>query len=106
MCIRDRGYITLTTHNYQAKQINDSKLNNLTTKLHRFKCGVQGEFPQYSYPADEILEIKPGAQVMFLKNDSSAEKRYYNGKIGKVLNINDTHICLLYTSLPYLRQPE
>jgi hypothetical protein len=88
----EEGYITLTTHNYQAKQINDSKLNNLTTQLQRFKCEVQGEFPQYSYPADEILEIKPGAQVMFLKNDSSAEKRYYNGKIGKVLNINDTHI--------------
>ena len=84
------GYITLTTHNYQSQQINDSKLDKLKTKSHRFKAEVKGEFPEYSYPTDPELELKVGAQVMFVKNDT--EKRFYNGKIGKIININDETI--------------
>ena len=84
------GYITLTTHNYQSQQINDSKLGRLNTKSHRFKAEVKGEFPEYSYPTDPELELKVGAQVMFVKNDT--EKRFYNGKIGKITNINDETI--------------
>ncbi|MFW6369951.1 MAG: ATP-dependent DNA helicase, partial [Bacteroidota bacterium] len=91
----EQGYITLTTHNYQAKQINESRLQKLNTKLFRFQCIVEGEFPAISYPADEVLEIKTGAQVMFLKNDLSPEKRYYNGKLGKVVNILDDQISVL-----------
>jgi GTPase SAR1 family protein len=86
------GYITLTTHNYQSQQINDSKLAKLSTKSHRFKAVVQGEFPEYSYPTDLDLELKVGAQVMFVKNDISAEKRFYNGKIGKIISIGDDEI--------------
>ena len=84
------GYITLTTHNYQSQQINDSKLVKLNTKSHRFKAEVKGEFPEYSYPTDPELELKVGAQVMFVKNDT--EKRFYNGKIGKITNIYDETI--------------
>jgi len=84
------GYITLTTHNYQSQQINDSKLGKLNTKPHRFKAEVQGEFPEYSYPTDQELELKVGAQVMFVKNDT--EKRFYNGKIGKVTNIDENAV--------------
>ncbi len=91
----EEGYITLTTHNHQAKQLNDARLQNLKTKLHRFTCSVEGDFPDSSYPADEILELKTGAQVMFLKNDSTAEKRYYNGKIGKVTKVNKDEIEVL-----------
>jgi len=86
------GYITLTTHNYQSQQINESKLGTLKTKSHRFKAEVQGEFPEYSYPTDQELELKVGSQVMFVKNDISAEKRFYNGKIGKITSINDDTI--------------
>lgn len=89
------GYITLTTHNYQSQQINDSKLGELKTKAHRFKAEVQGEFPEYSYPTDQELELKVGAQVMFVKNDLSPEKRFYNGKIGKILTIGDDEIEVL-----------
>lgn len=88
----EEGYITLTTHNYQSQQINDSKLGTLTTKLHRFKAEVKGEFPEYSYPTELELELKVGAQVMFVKNDISPEKRYYNGKIGKITGIDDAII--------------
>lgn len=86
------GFITLTTHNYQAQQINSAKLQKLEGKKHKFKCSVEDDFPEYSYPADEVLELKIGAQVMFLKNDSSGERRYYNGKIGKVVQINEETI--------------
>ncbi len=86
------GYITLTTHNYQSQQINDTKLGKLKTKSYRFIAEVQGEFPEYSYPTDPELELKVGAQVMFVKNDLSPEKRFYNGKIGKIINIIDGEI--------------
>jgi GTPase SAR1 family protein len=85
----EEGYITLTTHNYQSQQINDSKLTELKTKSHNFTAKVEGEFPEYSYPTDQELKLKVGAQVMFVKNDLSPEKRYYNGKIGKITAIDD-----------------
>ena len=88
----EEEYITLTTHNYQAQQINQSKLKELTTKAHSFEANVYDEFPEYLYPTDFKLVLKTGAQVMFVKNDTSPEKRYYNGKIGKVIHINDDFI--------------
>ena len=57
-----------------------------------FEPEVTGTFPEYTYPADEILTIKEGAQIMFLKNDVSLEKRYYNGMIGEVVAVNDSEI--------------
>jgi hypothetical protein len=83
------GYITLTTHNYQSKNINDRKLELLSTKAHRFSAEINGEFPEYSFPADPELELKTGAQVMFVKNDLSGKKQFFNGKIGKIVDIED-----------------
>lgn len=82
------GYITLTTHNYQAQRINDRQLSLLTGLPVTFKAEVSGNFPETAYPADMELTLKPGAQVMFIKNDSSPEKRYFNGKIGVVVSVN------------------
>ena len=56
---------------------------SLPGKPYHFRAEVTGTFPEYTYPADEILTIKEGAQIMFLKNDVSLEKRYYNGMIGE-----------------------
>ena len=83
------GYITLTTHNYQSHDINDSKLEKLPAKVRRYTAKVEGEFPEFSYPTDFELSIKIGAQVMFVKNDISREKLFYNGKIGSVVNIEE-----------------
>ncbi len=94
------GYITLTTHNYQSQQINGLKLGLLKTKLHQFVAQVEGEFPEYSYPTDPELGLKVGAQVMFVKNDSSAGKEYYNGKIGKIVNIIDDLVQVLCPGEP------
>lgn len=85
----DEGFITLTTHNYQAQGINEAKLNKLKGKAQTFKAKVDGDFPEGTYPTEFELTIKVGAQVMFVKNDSSYEKLYYNGKIGTVTNIDD-----------------
>ncbi|MEG2276545.1 MAG: HRDC domain-containing protein [Odoribacter sp.] len=83
------GYITLTTHNYQAQQINKQKLDRLEGRAYCFKAEVRDDFPDYSFPTDEHLVLKKGAQVMFVKNDSSPEKRYYNGKIGRITMISE-----------------
>ena len=88
----EEGYITLTTHNHQAQRINDVKMAELSTRAYSFKAEVKDNFPTYSYPTEETLVLKQGAQVMFVKNDSSPEKRYYNGKIGKITAINDRSI--------------
>ena len=66
----------------------------LDETLHRFDASISGNFPEYSYPTEVQLELKKGAQVMFVKNDPSSEKRYYNGKIGHVVEIVDDIILV------------
>lgn len=85
----DEGYISLTTHNYQSQAINENKLKQLKTSPHNYTAEVKGEFPEYSYPTDFELILKVGAQVMFVKNDISREKLFYNGKIGKIVLIEE-----------------
>ncbi|MBR4468202.1 MAG: helix-turn-helix domain-containing protein [Bacteroidales bacterium] len=87
---KDReGYITLTTHNYQADQINESKLEAIKEKSLIFNAEVHGTFPENTYPTKEELELKVGAQVMFVKNDPNPEKAYYNGKIGMLVGYDE-----------------
>ncbi len=83
------GYITLCTHNAQAHRINGSKLKDLPSKAKQFIAHVEGNFPEYSFPTDYELQLKIGAQVMFVKNDPDPEKRFYNGKIGQVASIKE-----------------
>ncbi|MFN0213217.1 MAG: helix-turn-helix domain-containing protein [Saprospiraceae bacterium] len=80
----EQPYITLTAHNASAQEINSEKLAAIEQQLLAFKAAIEGDFPAYAYPADEIFECKLDAQVMFLKNDMNREKRFYNGKIGKI----------------------
>lgn len=89
---KEEGYIRLTTHNYQAQQVNDRELASLPGRAYSFRAEIENNFPEYSYPTDEILTIKDGAQIMFLKNDASFEKRYYNGMLGEVVKVNDKGI--------------
>ena len=88
------GYIRLTTHNATAQRLNESKLSALKTKPHTFKANIEGTFPEYAYPTDAELVLKENAQVMFIKNDSSPEKRYYNGKVGVVKSIDGEDIVV------------
>lgn len=82
----DDDVIRLTTHNAQADKVNESKLEALPGDAVTFGADITGEFPENSYPADEVLTLKKGAQVMFIRNDSDAG--FYNGKIGKVTDIS------------------
>jgi hypothetical protein len=90
------GYIILTTHNAGAENINRQKLAKLNSKLYSYDAEVQGDFAPYNFPAPAKLQLKEGAQVMFLKNDSSFRKQYYNGKIGVVTELNKEHIEVLF----------
>ncbi len=86
------GYITLTTHNNRANSINDEQLNKITSKSRNYSAKIKGKFNEYAYPTKEKLKLKVGAQVMFIKNDSSFEKRYYNGKIGTIILLEDDKV--------------
>lgn len=86
---KEEGYIRLTTHNHQAQQVNDHELSLLPEKAFNFQAKITGNFPEYAYPADEKLTLKAGAQIMFIKNDNSTDKRYYNGMIGEVVKVNE-----------------
>ena len=77
-------YITLTTHNYKADKINKDALDRLKGKSHKYSATVEGDFAENTYPIDEELVLKLGAQVMFMKNDPTGGQRFFNGKIGKV----------------------
>lgn len=91
---KEDGYIRLVTHNYQAQRINDHELEQLPGRSYAFRATIQGKFPEYSYPTDEVLELKKGAQVMFVKNDTSGEHRYYNGMIGEVTELSPGNIVV------------
>ncbi len=84
-------YITLTTHNSQSDEINKQKLHNLHGRSYSYRASVEGTFPGHMYPAEEYLELKVGAQVMFLKNDTE-ERKYFNGKIGAVTALEEDFI--------------
>ncbi|WP_167619560.1 helix-turn-helix domain-containing protein [Maribellus sediminis] len=88
----DEGYITLCTHNAQAQRINDSKLKELSARETIFNARVEGNFPEYAFPTEHELHLKVGAQVMFVKNDPDPEKRFFNGKIGKITTIDGNSI--------------
>lgn len=80
----DERWIRLTTHNAQADSVNEAKMNALKTDEATFEAQVEGIFPENAYPAETQLRLRVGAQVMFVRNDTSGEARYYNGKIATV----------------------
>lgn len=90
----DEGYITLTTHNNRANDLNIEKLLALKTDSETYRANVEGDFAENNYPTAEHLTLKIGAQVMFIKNDSSFEKRYFNGKIGTVIGLDEEMVTV------------
>ena len=91
----DEPYIRLTTHNQLANYYNDTELKKLSGRSYLFHAEISGTFPDFSYPTAETLELKQGAQVMFVKNDPSAEHLYYNGRIGRVTYVDAYKILVL-----------
>jgi len=85
---KESGYIRLTTHNSSADSYNENQLRKLPSNPVRYRAQIKGTFPELAYPTAEELVIKPGAQVMFVKNDTAA-REYYNGLIGHVVRADD-----------------
>ncbi len=92
--VPDQGVITLTTHNRKADDINQDHLDRLSESPHELTAEIDGDFPAHSFPTSESLVLKRGAQVMFLRNDNSPDKLYYNGKIGRVSEIHNDRIVV------------
>jgi uncharacterized protein YpbB len=90
----NKGYITLTTHNAKADAMNAQSLIDLEGKLVQYKPEIIGDFPDKIYPVDELLQLKVGAQVMFVKNDLSLEKKYFNGKMGVIQSLSEREILI------------
>lgn len=91
------GYVTLTTHNYKADNINQKELQKIEGKSYFFEAEITGEFPPHMYPIDANLEFKKDAQIMFIKNDIvSSDKQYYNGKMGVIKEISSNEIMVYF----------
>jgi len=86
--LSDKGYITLTTHNHKADTINSIELEKLPGKSVDIKAKIDKSFPENAYPVEENLRLKEGAQIMFIKNDKGENRRFYNGKIGKISKLD------------------
>lgn len=80
----NKGYITLTTHNAKADAMNTEALETLEGKESSYLPEITGDFPDKIFPVDEVLRLKEGAQIMFVKNDLSFDKKYFNGKMGVI----------------------
>lgn len=92
---KDEAYVYLTSHNRMADEINQKKLAALPGKSHLYKAEIVGDFNENQYPNEEVLELKVGAQIMFLRNDATGEKRYFNGKIAEVIGLSEKEISVI-----------
>jgi len=91
---KDDGYIILTTHNERAKGKNETELTKLNSETFIYNADIEGDFQESAYPVEEKLRLKVGSQVMFVKNDTDRIKRYFNGKIGTVTELDDEKILV------------
>tara|TARA_R110002072_G_scaffold303031_1_gene491523 strand:- start:23115 stop:25412 length:2298 start_codon:yes stop_codon:yes gene_type:complete len=89
---KHEDYITLTTHNNDADRINKEALGRLTTKSRFYDAEITGSFPDNLFPIEEKMELKIGAQVMFIKNDISPNKAFYNGKMGRIIALENDEV--------------
>ncbi|MDB5248774.1 MAG: helicase [Segetibacter sp.] len=93
---KEDNYITLTSHNYRADSINQTELNKLPGKIYTYAAKISGEFYERSYPVEKELQLKQGAQVMFIKNDKGENRKFYNGKIGTVKRIEREKLSVVF----------
>lgn len=85
-----KSYITLTTTNEAALQKNMALLEKMNTKQYAYKASVDGRFDPTSFPTDDNLYLKKGAQVMMIKND--LDKRWVNGTLGQISELEEETI--------------
>jgi len=91
---KNSNYITLATHNSKVEGINLLNLADLPGEIHLFEAIITKDFPENIMPTDRVLQLKEGAQVMFIRNDTA--KGIYNGKIAKIIKIEERRIIAEY----------
>jgi hypothetical protein len=101
-------YVTLSTHNNKVKEINQQRLNALQAPEHLFTAAITADFPSEAYPAEKELILKEGAHAMFIKNDSSGKKQYYNGRAARVSRIENgrVHVTFFDDGSGFIVTPE
>lgn len=91
----EEAYVYLTSHNRMADEINQKKLQELSGQSFSYQAEIIGNFNENQFPNDEVLTLKVGAQIMFIRNDASGEKRYFNGKLAEVVDLDENEISVL-----------
>lgn len=89
---KHKGFIILTTHNAKADTINAQSLKDLEGKQFTYLPEITDDFPEKIFPLEEKLQLKVGAQVMFVKNDLNFDKQFYNGKMGVIKSLTEKEI--------------
>lgn len=92
----NKGCITLTTHNSKADTMNTEALESLEGKEWLYSPELTGDFPDKIFPVEEVLKLKVGAQIMFVKNDLSFDKKYFNGKMGVIKSLSAKEILVFF----------
>lgn len=93
---KKQPYIFITTHNKKAEALNDKKLRELKTRSVFYSATISGTFPENLYPLNPTMEMKEGAQIMFIKNDYQQGENYYNGKIGQIHKLQNDEISVIF----------
>jgi ATP-dependent DNA helicase PIF1 len=88
--------IIITSHNAEANTINKEKLDELPGTEYTFEGEISGEFRDLGLQAEQSLKLKEGAQIMFIKNDTGENRKFYNGKIGKIKSVTDGEIYIAF----------
>lgn len=91
---KNEGYIILTTHNHKVDSINREALSELVGTEITLRADIVDDFPDKIFPIEADLKLKKGAQIMFVKNDSSADKNFFNGKMGVVKSVSRNEILV------------
>ncbi len=90
--VSNQNIITLTTHNKRADSINLQSLEELRGKTHNYEAIIEDEFSEFNYPVERVISLKVNAQIMFIKNDTAEEKRFFNGKLATIINLSEDEI--------------
>ncbi|KQM50310.1 helix-turn-helix domain-containing protein [Chryseobacterium sp. Leaf201] len=92
---KEEPYVYLCSHNKMADDINQEKLDQIKVSPKTYEAKLFGEFKENQFPNEQFLDLKIGAQIMFIRNDISGEKRYFNGKLGEISALDENEIKVI-----------